>query len=317
MAPIHDPRLLVGPETRDDAAVIRLEGGQGIVFTTDFFTPVVDDPFDFGRIAAANALSDVYAMGGTPLAALNLVGFPKNTLPLDILGEILRGGAAACAEAGIFAVGGHSVDDPEPKYGLAVIGLVDPARVWRNRSGQPGDALLLTKPLGSGVITTAARKGVATDDDIATATRLMATLNAAAARVARSFGAEIHAATDVTGYGLLGHLFGMVENTSLSATLSAAAVPVVEAARRLGAAGHFPGGTKANLRFVGPHVTFAPEVSELSQLLLADAQTSGGLLLAVSPAAAEPLLEGLRAAQVEAAQIGSLAAGDGRIVVQP
>jgi selenide,water dikinase len=308
---------LVGPETRDDAAVIRLDNGQALVFTTDFFTPVVDDPFDFGRIAAANALSDVYAMGGTPLAALNLVGFPKNTLSLDILGDILRGGASVCAEAGIFTVGGHSVDDPEPKYGLAVVGLVDPERIWRNRSGRPGDALILSKPLGSGVITTAARKGAASADDIATATALMVTLNAKAARVARTFGENIHAATDVTGYGFLGHLFGMVEGTGLLAQISASAVPIVEPARRLGGEGHFPGGTKANLRFVSPHTEFDPGVSELSRLLLADAQTSGGLLFAVDPAIAPALQEAMQREGIPAAQLGTLAEGSGRIFVSP
>jgi selenide, water dikinase len=307
---------LVGTDTRDDAAVIKLDNGQAVVFTTDFFTPVVDDAFDFGRIAAANALSDVYAMGGTPLAALNIIGFPKDTLPLEILGDIMRGGASVCAEAGIFIVGGHSIDDAEPKYGLAVLGLVDPEKIWRNRGAKPGDVLLLTKPLGSGVITTAARKGVATEDDIAVATQLMTTLNKQAAKVAHSFPGAVHAATDVTGYGLLGHLFGMLENSTISARIQVTQVPVVSAARRLGEGGHFPGGTKANLRFVAPHTIFAEGVSEVDRLLIADAQTSGGLLLAVDPRAASSMRQAMNEQQVEAHIIGIFEVGEGKIFIE-
>lgn len=297
--------------------MIRLGDTQGIVFTTDFFTPVVDDPYDFGRIAAANALSDVYAMGGVPLAALNIVAFPQKTLPLSILGEILRGGAEICREAGISAVGGHSIDDAEPKYGLAVIGLVPPDKIWKNQGGKAGDVLVLTKPLGSGVITTAARKGAASEEDISAATHLMATLNAKAAEAARALGENIHAATDVTGYGLLGHLWGMLEGGGLRARLTASAVPILEAARRLGAEGHFPGGTRANLRFVGPHIEFSPEIDETTRLLLSDAQTSGGLLLAVAKDAAPALLEELARQGVRAAAIGALEEGAPQIIVSP
>ena len=207
-----DPRILVDAATRDDAAVFRLSADRAIVATVDFFTPIVDDPYDFGRIAAANAFSDIYAMGATPLIALNLVGWPRDVIPYDVLGEVLRGGADVARAAGAFVLGGHSIDDPEPKYGMAVVGEVHPDRIVTNAGARPGDALVLTKPIGTGVLTTALKRDLLSEAELASAVAVMTTLNAAAARAMLAVG--VHAATDVTGFGLLGHLHSLLRRAA-------------------------------------------------------------------------------------------------------
>lgn len=290
---VTDPNVLVHTDTKDDAAVYLLSEEMALVATTDFFTPVVDDPYAFGQIAAANALSDVYAMGARPIFALNLVGFPARKLPMTILGEILRGGADKVAEAGIAIVGGHSIDDPEPKYGLVVLGLVHPDELLRNKGARPGDALILTKPLGMGVITTAIKGGHTTPEEEAEIIALMAHLNRRAAEAIIAHGPAVHAMTDITGFGLLGHALEMLEASEVGAELDYAAVPILDSARRFAAAGRVPGGSKANLRAAEPRVDFG-ELPEPDRILLADAQTSGGLLAAVEPGAAEQIAAELR-----------------------
>ncbi|GAA0528908.1 selenide, water dikinase [Saccharopolyspora subtropica] len=266
--------LLVGLDTGDDAAVVRVDGGTGIIGTTDFFTPVVDDPYDWGRIAATNALSDVYAMGGTPVLAVNLLGWPRDVLPFELAGEVLRGGCEAAAAAGCHIGGGHSVDDPEPKYGLAVTGLVDPDRLLRNDTARPGTPLSLTKPLGIGVLNT---RHKSTGERFEQAVAAMTTLNRDAALAALR--ACSVCATDVTGFGLLGHLFKLVRASGVAAEVEIAAVPYLEGAREAVRAGFVSGGTRRNLDWVRPHLDVGPAAEE-DLLLLADAQTSGGLLVA-------------------------------------
>jgi selenide,water dikinase len=272
----------------------------------DFFTPVVDDPYWFGRIAAANAFSDIWAMGARPLFALNLVCFPVKTLPLEILAEILRGGSEAAAQAGAPILGGHSIDDPEPKYGLAVTGVVHPERILRNVGARPGDQLLLTKPLGSGILSTAIKRGILPEAQVERVTAVMAELNRAAGEVFAASGA-VHALTDVTGFGLLGHGWVMAEGSRVVLRLRAAAVPVLEGARDLAARGVVPGGSKANLEWVLPHVRFSEAVDAAWQQVLADAQTNGGLLAAVDPERTPRVLALLREVGVEAAHVGEVA----------
>ncbi|WP_320775910.1 selenide, water dikinase SelD [Streptomyces sp. CRN 30] len=269
--------LLVGLDSGDDAAVVRLPGGTGeraVVVTADFFTPVVDDPYDWGRIAAANALSDVYAMGGTPLVATNLLAWPREVLPLELAREVLRGGLDIAGEAGCHVAGGHSVDDPEPKYGMAVTGVVDPERLLRNDTGRPGVPLSLTKPLGLGVLN---NRHKTTGEVFPQAVRTMVTLNRDAAAAALAAGAVC--ATDVTGFGLLGHLFKLARASGVTAVVDAAAVPFLDGAREAARDGHVSGGTRRNLAWVAPHTDFG-RADEPTRLLLADAQTSGGLLVA-------------------------------------
>ena len=286
-----DPNLLVGFDTADDAAVYRLRDDLAIVVTTDFFTPIVDDPYDWGRVAAANALSDVYAMGGTPVLALNLVAWPRDGLPFDLLARVLDGGADTARAAGCLIAGGHSIDDAEPKYGLAVVGTVDPARVLTNAGARPGDALVLTKPIGLGVISTAARREAAPAELLATAVAVMTTLNAAARDAALAVG--VNAATDVTGFGLLGHLRELCAGSGVHAVVHAGAVPVIAGVRELISAGMVAGGTQRNLAFVAPDVEFG-DLAEDERILLADAQTSGGLLLSVPPDRVQRLLDACR-----------------------
>jgi selenide, water dikinase len=277
-----DPRLLVGSDTSDDAGVVALTDELALVQTVDFFTPIVDDPYDFGRIAAANALSDVYAMGARPISALNLVAFPLERLGADVLRAVLRGGADVLAQAGALLVGGHSIDDPEPKYGLAVCGVVHPADLITNAGGRAGDALVLTKPLGVGAVATALKRGAAGPAELAAAVEAMTTLNAAAAAAARAAGA--HAMTDVTGFGLLGHLRELAAASGLAAALEAAAVPAlpgVEALLRGEDA--VSGGSRRNRRHAEGYAAFAPGVPEWRRRLVTDATTSGGLLVAVPP----------------------------------
>jgi len=299
-----DPDLLVGLDTSDDAAVYRLRPDLAVVVTTDFFTPVVDDPYDWGRIAATNALSDVYAMGGAPLLALNLVAWPREGLPFELLARVLDGGGDVVRSAGAIVGGGHSIDDAEPKYGLAVVGTVDPARVLTNAGAQPGDALVLTKPIGLGVISTALKRDAAPPELLAEAVRVMTALNDTARDAAAELGDAVHAVTDVTGFGLMGHLREMLVASDVGAEIDAGAVPVIDGVRDLLAAGMVAGGTQRNHAFVSDTVDWG-HLPEPEQLLLADAQTSGGLLLAVAADRAGTLVETLRTLEtLAAAEIG-------------
>ena len=310
MPTLTDPRILVDASTRDDAAVYQLTPDRAIVATVDFFTPIVDDAYDFGRIAAANAFSDVYAMGGTPLLALNLVGWPRDKLPYELLGDVLRGGADIAKEAGAFVLGGHSVDDPEPKYGMVAIGEVHPHRIVTLARARAGDVLVLTKPIGTGVLTTALKRDLLAATDLAPAVKSMTTLNAGAARAMRATGGGVHAATDVTGFGLLGHLHNMLAASGMSAELDAAAVPLLAKAAELAASGAVPGGTKRNREALAPHMTFNPAVAEPVRVLLFDAQTSGGLLIAVEADRVNTLLAALeREGTPAAARIGRITRG--------
>ena len=302
--PVDDPMALVDASTGDDAAVYRLSADRALVVTTDFFTPVVDHAFDFGRIAAANALSDVYAMGGRPLFALNLLGFPRKLLGEGLAEEIIRGGGAICREAGIPVLGGHSIDDPEPKFGMVAVGEVSLDRIVRLLGALPGDLLVLTKAIGTGVISTALKASAVDEEVLAGAVDSMVTLNRAAAEAMLTHG--VRAGTDVTGYGLLGHLRNLVRASGLSAEVTADAVPFLPGAVALAQAGHVPGGTTRNLADLAENVVWAAEISEPVRTLLADSQTSGGLLLAVPPDRVDALRADLRAQGTIAAVIGKL-----------
>lgn len=296
-----DPALLVGSDTLDDAAIYRLTDDLALVQTVDFFTPVVDDPYDFGRIAAANALSDVYAMGGRPLTALNIVAFPSGVLPLECLGRILVGGAESARLAGATIVGGHTIDDPEPKYGLAVTGIIRPGTELTNAAVEPGDRLILTKPLGTGIIATAIKRQEASPLAAAAATEAMSTLNREASEVARAH--DLRAATDITGFGLLGHLSEMCRASNVSLEVWFDRLPLLPDVVELIHRGIVPGGTKRNLEYVGPWVSFEPSLEEWQKLLAADAQTSGGLVLAVPTAKVDAVLADLEARHVLAAAV--------------
>ena len=310
LTPPDDPNLIVGLDTADDAAVYRVRDDLAIVLTTDFFTPIVDDPYDWGRIAATNALSDVYAMGGAPLLALNLVAWPREGLPFELLARVIDGGAAAVQAAGAIVGGGHSIDDPEPKFGLAVVGTVEPDRVWRNVGAQPGDQLVLTKPLGLGVISTAVKRDAASGALIETAIDLMTTLNAGARDAGRSIGAAVHAVTDITGFGLLGHLGEMLRASKVSATLTLGDIPIIDGVRDLVRDGMVAGGTQRNHAFVSEFVDWGMyEPNE--QFLMADAQTSGGLLFAIAPEATADLVAALRVENTPAAAIVGTVGADG------
>ena len=303
MPTFSDPNLLVGFESGDDAAVYRLNDQQALIFTVDFFPPVVDDPFSFGAVAAANSFSDVYAMGGTPICALNIVGFPAD-LPKGILSEIMRGGYTKAQEAGCLIAGGHTVDDQEPKYGLAVVGLVQPELQVTNAGAQAGDVLVLTKPLGTGIITTAGKQGVVGAAVLEEGVRVMSRLNAAASRAMMKVG--VNSATDVTGFGLVGHLRGMMAASGTTARIAFSRVPVIEGAWELLESGVAPGGTHRNLEGVGSHVDWDLGITVNQKLLLCDAQTSGGLLISVSEERTEALLAELEAQGVE----GSVVVGE-------
>lgn len=313
--PIPCPDLLVGTETSDDAAVYRLNADQAIVATTDFFTPVVDDPRDFGRIAAANALSDVYAMGGRPLFALALVGLPLAKLPLTLAQEILAGGASICAEAGIPIVGGHSIDAPEPLYGLVAIGLVAPAKVRRNAGAQPGDALILTKGLGVGIYSAAIKKGALDaagyDAMIASTTKL----NAVGIELADLD--AVHAMTDVTGFGLLGHCLEMCRGAGLQGVIDAAEVPLLPGVERLAEAGFATGAGARNWASYGEAVELPSAFPDWRRGLLCDPQTSGGLLVAVRPDRADDVVARCRAAGfAQAAVVGTMRDGAAGVRVE-
>ena len=311
--PSH-PDLLVGINTGDDAAVYRLDDKTALVVTVDFFTPITDDPYEFGLVAAANSLSDVYAMGARPLLALNVVGFPA-ALAAELLGDVLRGGYDKATEAGCLIVGGHTVDDEEPKYGLSVVGLVEPGKQVSNANARPGDALVLTKPIGTGIITTGAKAGTAPADVLKNAVAVMATLNRAASEAMMKVG--VNACTDVTGFGLMGHLASMVRGSGVGATVRLADVPVLPGARELLAAGTAPGGTYRNMNSVADSTDWDDSLTEEDRLLLCDAQTSGGLLISVPAEDLDALLAGLREAAVPTvAVIGEITAGPaGRVSV--
>jgi selenide,water dikinase len=304
---ISDPNVLVGFENADDAGVYRLRDDLAIVQTVDFFTPIVDDPFSFGQIAAANALSDVYAMGGRPISALSIVAFPESG-ELDTLDQILRGGLAKMTEAGCTVIGGHSIRDDDMKFGYAVTGLIDPERVWRNVGARPGDALLLTKPLGAGVISTGLKQGRIPEDAVAAATSSMARLNRdaaeAVAEIEERTPGSVHAVTDVTGFALLGHAREMAVGSGVSFAIDHAAIEYLPGAVAASRDGFYSGGLKNNRQFIGECVAFQPSVPEEFRNLLFDPQTSGGLLVAVEAAQADALLAALAARKVSARRIG-------------
>jgi len=312
-----DPKVLVGSETSDDAAVYQLDSGQAIVQTVDYITPVVDDPYSCGLIAAANSLSDIYAMGARPLFALNIVGFPVGTLPLSVLEEILRGGADKVREAGASIIGGHTIDDPEPKYGLVVTGLINPSKIFRNSTAVIGDDLILTKPLGLGIITTGIKRDKVTQATIDSAVDLMAMLNKGASDAMVETGA--HACTDVTGFGLLGHLREMTVGGKVGARVFLSRIPVITEAWGLVQSGICPGGTHRNRASLQEAIVWHREIREDAQLILCDAQTSGGLLIAAPKETSGALIQRLRAHQTStSALIGEvLEDPHGRIWVEP
>ena len=301
------PDLLVGLGDPDDAAVWRLDAERALVVTTDFFTPVVDDPYDYGAIAAANALSDVYAMGGKPFLALNIAALPPD-LPAQISSEILRGGAEKTREAGVALAGGHTVQDKEPKYGLIVVGFVHPEKMLTKSGARVGDRLVLSKPIGFGTITTALKRGIADPEDVMEAVGWMKRLNKIASELAVEF--ELHGGTDITGFSLLGHAWEMAEASGVGLRFDYARVPFTRGAQRSAQEWIFPGGTLDNRQFFGGHVHFDPKFDEAAQVLLFDAQTSGGLLLCVPPGKLESLLERARQLDQPLWEIGEVVAGD-------
>jgi selenide,water dikinase len=301
LPPVSDPNVLVGLSTSDDAAAYRIDSERAIIQTVDFITPIVDDPYDYGRIAAANSISDVYAMGARPLFALNIVCFPTKKLSMEVLAEILRGGCDKAREAGIEIIGGHSVDDAEPKYGLVVTGIAPASGVLTNAGALVGDRLLLTKPLGTGILTTAWKKERLAETAKHQVVESMATLNRTAAECLA--GMNVHALTDVTGFGLLGHLSEMLTASNVAATLRRSAIPVFEEVWELAEAGIYPGGAKRNLSRFGPQVQWPSDATDELRIVLADPQTSGGLLIAVAPEHADVLLSRLRQSHVLHAEI--------------
>ena len=300
------PDLLVGLDSPDDAAVWRLDADRALVVTTDFFTPVVDTPYEYGAIAAANSLSDVYAMGGKPFLALNIANMPVSLDP-GIVGEILRGGAEKAREAGVVVAGGHTVQDEEPKYGLVVLGFVHPEKKLTKSGARPGDALVLTKPLGFGVTTTAIKRGIAAPADVEKAIGWMSRLNRAAAEAAREF--NLTGGTDVTGYSLLGHGWELAAASGVGLRIDFERVPFISCARHYAEQGAFPGGSIDNSSYFGPHVTFDPALDEVDRMLLFDAQTSGGLLLSVPRQKCADLIEWMAEAGEEAWEIGAVVEG--------
>jgi selenide,water dikinase len=314
--PVPDANLLVGTETCDDAAVYRLSDSQALVATTDFFMPIVDDPFDFGRIAATNAISDIYAMGGTPILALAIVGMPVDRMPVEVISRILAGGASVAQAAGFQIAGGHSIDAPEPIYGLAVMGLVHPDSIKRNRDARPGDVLVLTKPLGIGILGSALKKGMVNPAEYQEMLAVTTQLNRAGQFLAAHPG--VHALTDVTGFGLLGHLLEVCRASGLEASLHLSQVPRLKPAERLGQQGIKPAATARNLEAVGDALRWDVAVAAWEQRLLADPQTSGGLLISCAPDSLDEVLSICRThGNFEPAVIGHLAAGEPFIEVQP
>ncbi|MGA7878798.1 MAG: selenide, water dikinase SelD, partial [Desulfoferrobacter sp.] len=287
-----DKNILVGTDTSDDAAVYKLDENTAIVQTVDFFTPIVDDPYQFGVIAAVNSLSDIYAMGGKPLFALNIVGFPSNRLPIGVLEKILEGAQSVAQQANISIIGGHTVDDTEPKFGLTVTGVINPKEVITNRNAKPGDRLILTKPIGTGILATALKQGLLETNHSELLVKTMATLNSIAAEAMQEVG--VNACTDVTGFGLLGHLLEMMAASHTTAEIQAGKVPLLPGVLQLATSGVVPGGTHDNLAYTSPLVEYDEAISNVRRLVLNDAQTSGGLLMSVSPEKADALLDCLK-----------------------
>ena len=313
---MSDPRVLVAAATSDDAAVLRLSETRALVATVDFFTPIVDDPRAFGAIAAANAFSDVYAMGGTPLLGLNLVAWPRRPELLDLLGPVLRGAADVAREAGALILGGHSIDDEEPKFGMVALGEVRPDKVITNAGARPGDRLVLTKPLGTGILSTALKRDLIADRELAGPVRVMVTLNAGAARAMAELGPGVHAATDVTGFGLLGHLRNVLVASGVAARIVADRVPLFAGVKQLIPQGAVPGGTTRNQEAAARFTTYDARLTEADRVWLSDAQTSGGLLIAVAPERAGALVAALeREATPAAAVIGEVTGGNGEVEV--
>jgi selenide,water dikinase len=299
-----DPNVLVGFDTADDAGVYQLAPDLALVQTVDFFTPIVDDPYTFGQVAAANALSDVYAMGGRPISALSIVGFPNTGRDTDVLERILQGGLSKMQEAGCTVIGGHSIGDDEIKFGYAVTGLVNPERVWKNATARPRDRLVLTKRLGTGIISTAIKKGRASAAAVAAATDSMTTLNREASEIAQRF--EIHAATDITGFGLLGHAREMAAGSNVSLLIDASRVAFLPEALDYAHEGFLPGGLHRNVEFIASCVEFDAGVSEDVRKLLFDPQTAGGLLFSAAPESAPKIVTALREAGVHCHEIGEV-----------
>jgi selenide, water dikinase len=291
--------MLVGTETSDDAGVFRLRPDLAIVNTVDFFTPIVDDPYTFGQISAANSLSDVYAMGGEPKTCLNLVCFPKGKMAIEILGEILKGGADKVRESGAVIIGGHSIIDEEIKYGMAVTGVIHPDKIYRNVGVQEGDVLILTKPLGTGIITTALKKGKASQESVDEAVRSMTALNATASRVMRNY--AVHACSDVTGFGILGHGLGMASGSGVTLVIESAKLPLLNSAPRLAEKGYITGGCKRNREFLQEKISIEKSIREGLIEVALDPQTSGGLLIALAKRHASQLVEELKSAGIDAA----------------
>ncbi|PIC57284.1 selenide, water dikinase SelD [Sporosarcina sp. P12(2017)] len=312
---LADPNLLVGLDTGDDAGVYKINDTTAIVQTLDFFTPIVNDPYDFGQVAAANAISDVYAMGGKPITALNIVAFPIHTLDRSILTEILRGAADKLKEAGAVLVGGHSIDDQEPKFGMQVTGTVHPDKIRTNAGAKPGDRLILTKPIGVGIMTTSLKNGLLSEEEEIHVTKVMTTLNKTAAEVMDDY--SIHASTDVTGFGLLGHASEMATGSGVCLRIDNEKVPVLPRTRELAEAGSVPGGTKNNFAHIEDMVEYPESLDQIGRWILCDAVTSGGLLVSVAGDEADRLHAQLREAGVDAHIIGEVTdEHNGRIIVQ-
>ena len=313
--PLPD-KLLVGIETADDAAVYKLNDEQALIATTDFFMPIVDDPFDFGRIAATNAISDVYAMGGTPIMALALVAMPINQLPIDVIGKIIKGGEAICTEAGIPIAGGHTIDSVEPIYGLVVLGLVHPSKIKRNADAQAGDKLILGKAIGVGILSAALKKGRL--DTAGYAAMIASTTQLNKPGMALSNLPGVHAITDITGFGLLGHLLEVARGSKLKATLNMAHIPLLPNVQQLAASGHVTGASERNWAGYGHDVTLSPSISPVQKTLLTDPQTSGGLLVSCSASAVNEVLAIFREGGfADAVVIGEMTKGAGRVEVSP
>jgi len=306
---VDDPRALVASLTHDDAAVYRVSADRAIVATVDFFTPIVDDPYTFGAIAAANALSDLYAMGATPLFALNIVAWPRDPELLELVGPTVRGSADKAREAGVFVLGGHSIEDREPKFGMVAIGEVHPEQLLTNAGAQAGDQLVLTKPIGTGILATALKRSSITDANMAEAVRAMTTLNAGGAAAMRDVGTAVHAVTDVTGFGLIGHLHSLLSASGMSGTIDASTVPVFDRVLDLIVDGAIPGGTIRNAEAAAAYTAWHPDVDQATRTALVDAQTSGGLLIAVAPAATTHLLTSLEKQGTMAVVVGTIEHG--------
>lgn len=312
---VEDPNLLVGLDTNDDAGVYRLTDELALVQTLDFFTPIVDDPYSFGQVAAANAISDIYAMGGKPITALNIVAFPIADLDKQILAEILEGASSKLKEAGVALVGGHSIDDKEPKFGLSVTGLIHPEKIRTNSGAKVGDVLILTKPIGVGILTTSIKKRWLEEAEIERVTKVMTTLNKQAAEIMDDY--QIHACTDVTGFGLLGHGLEMAKGSQVGIKIQQSRVPVLPRVKELAEQGAVPGGTKNNFNYVHQDIDFADSLDQIDQWILCDAVTSGGLLAAVKKEDANQLLKRLQAQEIEATIIGEVTDGPvGKIVIE-